>query len=110
MPVGVIRRNRKSSCSVLTGSKSATGSGMRASVRGCVAVGAGTRVWVGASSDLMVHGFSMLETLQAGRWVRPETLSRYVRWHAVGEGAMARLYADSGLGMAMSPVLVGLGR
>ena len=65
---------------------------------------------VGASHDLMVHGFSMLETMQAGRWVRPETLSRYVRWHAVGEGAMARLYADGGSGMAMAPVLVGLRR
>ena len=65
---------------------------------------------VGASSDLMVHGFSLLETMQAGRWVRPETLARYVRWHAVGAGAMARLYSDGGLGMAMAPVLVGLGR
>ena len=65
---------------------------------------------VGASRDLMVHGFSLLETMQAGRWVRPETVSRYVRSHAVGAGAMARLNADGGSGMAMAPVLVGLDR
>lgn len=65
---------------------------------------------VGASRDLMVHGFSLLETLQAGRWVRPETLARYVSGHAVGAGAMARLFADGGPGMAMAPVLVGFRR
>ena len=65
---------------------------------------------VGASRDLLSHGFSLLETMQAGRWVRPETVSRYVRSLAVGDGAMARLYADDGTGMAMAPVPVGTGR
>lgn len=65
---------------------------------------------VGASHDLLGHGFSLLEIMQAGRWVRPETVTRYVRNAAVGYGAMARLHADDGMGMAMAPVLVGLGR
>ena len=65
---------------------------------------------VGASHDLLGHGFSLLEIMQVGRWVRPETVTRYVRNAAVGYGAMARLHAGDGTGLAMAPVLVGLGR
>ncbi len=65
---------------------------------------------VGASHDLVSHGFSLLETMQAGRWVRPETVSRYVRSIALGDNGMARLMADDGVGMAMAPVLIGGGR
>ena len=65
---------------------------------------------VGASHDLLSHGFSLLETMQAGRWVRPETVSRYVRSIALGDSGMARLIAEDGAGMAMAPVLVGTAR
>ena len=63
---------------------------------------------VGASRDLMTYGFSLLETMQAGRWERPETVSRYVRSIAVGDGAMARLYADREPGQVLMPARVRL--
>ena len=64
---------------------------------------------VGASRDLMTYGFSLLETMQAGRWSRPESVSRYVRGIAVGDGAMARLSDDRRPGQALMPHRVGGG-
>ena len=64
---------------------------------------------VGASQDLMRHGFSLLETMHAGRWSRPETVSRYVRGIAMGYGAMARMQDDRGPGQILMPVKIGVG-
>ena len=65
----------------------------------CEKAGLGSEGWsghsprVGAAMDLMRYGFTVLETMQAGRWDRVETVERYVRGIAAGDGAMARLQA-----------------
>lgn len=64
---------------------------------------------VGASQDLMRYGFSLLETMHAGRWSRPETVSRYVRGIAMGYGGMARMQDDRGPGQMMLPCKIGVG-
>ena len=58
---------------------------------------------VGAARDLMTHGAGLLGTMQAGRWERVETLSRYVRGIVVGDGAMARLQMAREVGLEMIP-------
>ena len=49
---------------------------------------------IGAARDLIKHGTSLVGAMQAGRWRDPRTLWRYVRAMAVGDAAVARLYAD----------------
>ena len=58
---------------------------------------------VGAARDLMTHGAGLVGTMQAGRWERIETLSRYVRAIAVGDGAMARLHMAREAGLETLP-------
>ena len=57
----------------------------------------------------MRYGFSLLETMHAGRWSRPETVARYVRGIAMGYGAMARMQDDRGPGQMMLPCKIGVG-
>ena len=64
---------------------------------------------VGASQDLVRYGFTLLETMHAGRWSRAETVMRYVRGIAVGYGAMARMQDDRGPGQILMPVKIGVG-
>ena len=64
---------------------------------------------VGAAQDLARYGFTLLETMHAGRWSRPETVSRYVRGIAAGYGAMARMHDDRGPGQMMLPCKIGAG-
>ena len=64
---------------------------------------------VGAARDLLLYGFSVLETMQAGRWDSAATVSRYVRGIAVGDGAMARLNDDRKPGQALLPCKVEVG-
>ena len=64
---------------------------------------------VGAARDLLKHGFTMLETQQAGRWDRPETVSRYVSGIAVADGAMARLNDARKPGQVLMPFKIGVG-
>ena len=58
---------------------------------------------VGAARDLMTHGAGLVGTMQAGRWERVETLSRYVRGIVVGNGAMARLHMAREAGLETLP-------
>ena len=64
---------------------------------------------VGAAQDLLTNGFTLLEAMHAGRWSRPETLMRYVRGIAVGDGAMARLNDDRRPGQGLMPFKIGVG-
>ena len=64
---------------------------------------------VGAARDLVTYGFTLLEAQQAGRWSRPESLARYVRGIAVGDGAMARLNDDRRPGQGLMPFKIGVG-
>ena len=58
---------------------------------------------VGAARDLLTHGAGLVGTMQAGRWERVETLSRYVRGIVVGDGAMARLQLAREAGLETIP-------
>ena len=58
---------------------------------------------VGAARDLMTHGAGLVGTMQAGRWERVETLSRYVQGIVVGDGAMARLQMAREAGLETVP-------
>ena len=58
---------------------------------------------VGAARDLMTHGAGLVGTMQAGRWERVETLSRYVQGIVVGDGAMARLQMAREAGLETIP-------
>ena len=58
---------------------------------------------IGASRDLMTHGAGLVGTMQAGRWERVETLSRYVRGIVIGDGAMARLQMAREAGLETIP-------
>ena len=60
----------------------------------------------GALHDLLTHGFSLLEAMHAGRWVRPEMVSRYARGLTVRDGAMARLQSEDGYDMGIAPVVI----
>ena len=62
---------------------------------------------VGAAHDLLRHGFSLLETMEAGGWSRPETLCRYVRGITIADGAMARLNDDRRPGQVLLPFKIG---
>ena len=64
---------------------------------------------IGASQDLLRYGFTLLETMHAGRWSKPAMVSRYVRGIAVGYGAMARMHDDRGPGQMLMPCKIGLG-
>ena len=58
---------------------------------------------IGAARDLMTHGAGLVGTMQAGRWERVETLSRYVRGIVIGDGAMARLQMAREAGLETIP-------
>ena len=58
---------------------------------------------VGAARDLMTRGAGLVGTMQAGRWERVETLSRYVQGIVVGDGAMARLQMAREAGLETIP-------
>ena len=58
---------------------------------------------IGASRDLITHGAGLVGTMQAGRWERVETLSRYVQGIAIGDGAMARLQMAREAGLETIP-------
>ena len=65
---------------------------------------------VGAAHDLVSHGFTLLETMHAGRWSRAETLLRYVKGLSAGYGAMARLNSDTRKpGQGLMPFKIGVG-
>ena len=58
---------------------------------------------VGAARDLMTHGAGLVGTMQAGRWERVETLSRYLQGILIGDGAMARLNIAREAGLETVP-------
>ena len=58
---------------------------------------------IGAVRDLMMHGAGLVGTMQAGRWERVETLSRYVRGIVIGDGAMARMQMAREAGLETIP-------
>ena len=58
---------------------------------------------IGAVRDLMIHGAGLVGTMQAGRWERVETLSRYVQGIVIGDGAMARMQMAREAGLETIP-------
>ena len=63
---------------------------------------------VGAAHDLVSNGYTLLETMHAGRWSRAETLLRYVKGLTVEYGAMARLNSDARKpGQGLMPFKIG---
>ena len=59
---------------------------------------------IGAARDLMIHGAGLVGTMQAGRWERVESLSRYVRGIVIGDGAMARMRMAREAGLETVPL------